>query len=124
MPPNYDREKHKGIVHTMATCHSLKVVDGELLGDPLEVKMFQFTGWSYEEGENHTLEQSNMRFGTIAPSVVRPPVGAQNVNGNGQQSARVILFFFFFFFWEGDVPFWACVGIGLITLFVFTTDSI
>ena len=90
VPPNYDREKHKGIIYTMATCHSLKVVDGELLGDPLEVKMFQFTGWSYEEGENRVLEQSNMQFGTIAPSVAKPLVGSHI-----DDSANVGFFFFF-----------------------------
>lgn len=58
----------------MATCHSLRVVDGELLGDPLEVKMFQFTGWSYEEGGGHASEQTNPKFDTISPSVARPPV--------------------------------------------------
>ena len=76
-PPNYDHEKHKSILYTMACCHSLKVVDGEILGDPLEVKMFLFTGWSYEEGESRALEQSNSQHGTIAPSVAKPPVGCR-----------------------------------------------
>lgn len=58
----------------MATCHSLRVVDGELLGDPLDVKMFQFTGWSYEEGGGHASEQTSPKFDTISPSVARPPV--------------------------------------------------
>lgn len=50
------------------------MVDGELLGDPLDVKMFQFTGWSYEEGGNHTSEQTSPKFETISPSVAKPPV--------------------------------------------------
>lgn len=58
----------------MATCHSLRVVDGELLGDPLDVKMFQFTGWSYEEGGGHAPEQTSPKFDTIIPSVAKPPV--------------------------------------------------
>ena len=58
----------------MATCHSLRVVDGELLGDPLDVKMFEFTGWSYEEGGNHASEQTSPKFDTISPSVAKPPV--------------------------------------------------
>lgn len=33
----------------LLTCHSLRLVDNELIGDPLDFKMFQFTGWSYEE---------------------------------------------------------------------------
>lgn len=37
------------ILYTMATCHSLKLV-GEMIGDPLDAKMFEFTGWTFEEG--------------------------------------------------------------------------
>ena len=36
----------------MATCHELNIVDSVMLGDPLDVKMFQSTGWRLElEGE-------------------------------------------------------------------------
>ncbi|KAJ5179631.1 hypothetical protein N7492_002841 [Penicillium capsulatum] len=79
----YDIEKQRSIVYTMATCHSLRVVDGELLGDPLDVKMFQFTGWSYEEGGDHAFGgQASPNFDTIAPSVAKPPVA-----GNGTEAA-------------------------------------
>jgi cation-transporting ATPase 13A3/4/5 len=61
------------MIYTMATCHSLRVVDDELLGDPLDVKMFQFTGWSYEEGGSNSSEQTGAHFDTISPSVARPP---------------------------------------------------
>lgn len=30
---------------TMATCHSLTVIDGQLTGDPLDLKMFEATDW-------------------------------------------------------------------------------
>ena len=33
----------------LACCHSLTVFEGEIIGDPLEVKMFEFTGWRLEE---------------------------------------------------------------------------
>lgn len=33
----------------MASCHSITYVNGELIGDPLDVKMFQATGWILEE---------------------------------------------------------------------------
>lgn len=29
----------------MATCHTLTVIDGELTGDPLDLKMFEATDW-------------------------------------------------------------------------------
>lgn len=44
---------------TMLTCHSLKVIGGELIGDPLDAKMFEFTGWQLTEdpSENAQLHQ-------------------------------------------------------------------
>lgn len=33
------------IFAAMTSCHSLIIVDGKLQGDPLDVKMFEATGW-------------------------------------------------------------------------------
>mmetsp|Transcript_30136 Transcript_30136/g.22398 ORF Transcript_30136/g.22398 Transcript_30136/m.22398 type:complete len:89 (-) Transcript_30136:762-1028(-) len=33
----------------MAVCHSVTCVNGELMGDPLEVKMLEATGWDFHE---------------------------------------------------------------------------
>ena len=41
--------KSRNFFMSLLTCHSLRSVDGNLLGDPLDFKMFQFTGWSFEE---------------------------------------------------------------------------
>jgi len=39
----------------MATCHELNMVEGEVLGDPLDDRMFAWTGWDLEvEGEEVT----------------------------------------------------------------------
>lgn len=84
----YDLERHKRIIYTMATCHSLRVVDDELLGDPLDVKMFQFTGWSYEEGGDPS-ELSSSMYDAITPSVARPPVSTTNtINRYDNSSVR------------------------------------
>lgn len=84
----YDLERHKRIIYTMATCHSLRVVDDELLGDPLDVKMFQFTGWSYEEGGDPS-ELSSSKYDAITPSVARPPVStADTINNYNNSSVR------------------------------------
>lgn len=38
------------LTRTLATCHSLKKLsDGEMIGDPLDIKMFEFTEWEFEE---------------------------------------------------------------------------
>ncbi|PJF16731.1 Cation-transporting ATPase [Paramicrosporidium saccamoebae] len=53
------------LVQLMATCHGLRRVNGRLLGDSLDLRMFEFTGWNLEEvrdvGE------------AIVPTIVRPP---------------------------------------------------
>jgi cation-transporting P-type ATPase 13A2 len=75
--PTVDYRINKNALYTMATCHSLRLVDGELLGDPLDLKMFQFTGWSYEEGtkqHNHFSEGTSHR---APPPIVRPPSGME-----------------------------------------------
>ena len=46
----------------MATCHSLRSVDGELVGDPLDLKMFEFTGWSFEEGKHNVVEGEDEEY--------------------------------------------------------------
>lgn len=71
------------LLHTMATCHTLRVIDNELLGDPLDQKMFSFTEWKYSEGERKKRESSEAPnlFGrddgprtTLSPPVAWPPV--------------------------------------------------
>lgn len=75
----------------MATCHSLRVVDGELLGDPLDIKMFEFTGWTFEEGGNTQVEQQENPTGdTIIPSVARPPTGSHDFQKNQVRIAFLI----------------------------------
>ncbi|RVX69518.1 hypothetical protein B0A52_06582 [Exophiala mesophila] len=82
-PASYDRDPtvdyrvNKNMLYTMATCHSLRVVDDELIGDPLDLKMFQFTGWSFEEGSRNTLHFVEPGTTQPAPSVSRPPPGLE-----------------------------------------------
>lgn len=41
--------EHTLFIEGLASCHSATYVDGELIGDPLDVKMFEATGWVLEE---------------------------------------------------------------------------
>jgi cation-transporting ATPase 13A3/4/5 len=41
----------------MATCHSLTIINDELSGDPLDLKMFEATGWALEEPASDSSEQ-------------------------------------------------------------------
>ncbi|KAF2474203.1 uncharacterized protein BDR25DRAFT_323219 [Lindgomyces ingoldianus] len=75
--PTVNYSVHKAILYTMATCHSLRVIDDELLGDPLDVKMFNFTGWSFEEGEHKSGTGDEDQDHNLSPSVARPPPGRE-----------------------------------------------
>ncbi|KAK2952201.1 ion-transporting P-type ATPase [Blattamonas nauphoetae] len=63
-----DNSLHR-LLEGFSTCHSLARVEGTLIGDPLDVKMFDFTRWIMEEndGENNSTvskgnaEQSKQR---------------------------------------------------------------
>jgi len=44
------------IVMCFATCHNLIYLDGKLAGDPLDLKMFEFSKWIYKEIDQKNLE--------------------------------------------------------------------
>ena len=51
-------EADLGVVECMASCHSVKVVEERLLGDPLEVIMFESSRWRIQENHpEHILSQ-------------------------------------------------------------------
>ncbi|KAM0753330.1 hypothetical protein T439DRAFT_299617 [Meredithblackwellia eburnea MCA 4105] len=77
------------LLYALATCHALKIVNGEVIGDPLDLRMFEFTGWTLEEGKEGTSRPSldgkpkkpstskvPERAATLVQTVVRPPGGA------------------------------------------------
>lgn len=92
-PNNDDAQTTQSkIFQTMTTCHSLKIVNGELLGDPLDLKMFEFTQWELEESggassmglkprsELAALQVKKSAKVGIMPTVVRPPGVRQEVD--------------------------------------------
>ncbi|XP_014273142.1 polyamine-transporting ATPase 13A3 [Halyomorpha halys] len=52
----------------MVTCHGITMIDGNLAGDPLDIKMFESTGWLLEEPEVSDVT----KFDLISPTVVKP----------------------------------------------------
>lgn len=86
-------DKRTKIAYIMATCHSLRNVDDELLGDPLDVKMFQFTGWSYQEGGGHVSEQPGSNVEAVIQSIAKPPESAvQSGDDRGTDSSVSVSF--------------------------------
>lgn len=51
---DHDTNNGKFLLGCLTTCHSLRNIDNELLGDPLDVKMFEFTRWNYKEDSKTT----------------------------------------------------------------------
>ncbi|KAL5499439.1 hypothetical protein EMCRGX_G010855 [Ephydatia muelleri] len=56
------------LLRAMATCHSLTLINGQVAGDPLDVKMFTSTGWTLNEPGEDT-----SRFDTLMPATVTCP---------------------------------------------------
>ncbi|XP_012274124.1 probable cation-transporting ATPase 13A3 [Orussus abietinus] len=68
----------------MLVCHSLTLIDGELCGDPLDVKMFESTGWILEEPNT----EESLKYSLMTPTIVRPP--ANYVSGNNIQEIEIV----------------------------------
>ncbi|KAH9285429.1 putative cation-transporting ATPase W08D2.5 [Echinococcus granulosus] len=58
------------LLETMATCHSLTRIGGELSGDPLDLKMFLSTNWEFTE----EISEDYCKFEMTIPAIVRPRV--------------------------------------------------
>lgn len=69
------------LLHALATCHGLKMVNHEVIGDPLDIEMFDFTGWVLEEGRAGKPPVSNGQDRTKAngKAVERPQTLVQTV---------------------------------------------
>ncbi|CAH2075248.1 unnamed protein product, partial [Iphiclides podalirius] len=55
------------LVQALASCHSLTSIQGQLKGDPLDLKMFEFTQWILEEPG-----PENTRYDNLTPAIVKP----------------------------------------------------
>lgn len=65
------------LLYALTTCHSLKVVNGEVIGDPLDVKMFEFTRWHIDEGDHLNGDTDGIDAAPSGPE--RPPALVQTV---------------------------------------------
>ncbi|ODN81649.1 hypothetical protein L202_02049 [Cryptococcus amylolentus CBS 6039] len=64
------------LLYALATCHALKLIDGEIMGDPLDIKMFEYTGWTLDEGQSRPVTKGSaggVRPQALVQTVVRPP---------------------------------------------------
>ena len=58
----YDKGKEVKtlFVECMATCHSITKVNGNLLGDPIDLRMFESTGWGLIESTDCNDSEQNL----------------------------------------------------------------
>ncbi len=71
-----ERLPQGNLLFGMVTCHSITLMNGERKGDPLDLKMFESTGWILEEAN---VADEN-KYELLCPTIVRPP------NQEGQES--------------------------------------
>ena len=89
--PTVDYEIHKAVLYTMASCHSLRSIDGELVGDPLDLKMFGFTDWSFTEGSHDPFSGQLEEPTGQGYSTISPPAGLRFDIDEEHESANVSL---------------------------------
>ncbi|XP_057317780.1 polyamine-transporting ATPase 13A3-like [Hydractinia symbiolongicarpus] len=61
--------RDSSLVKAMACCHSLTIFKGQLIGDPLDSYMFDFTKWKINEPS----DESGSKYQLLAPVTVSPP---------------------------------------------------
>jgi len=75
------------LLDSLACCHALADLNGSLIGDPLEVKMFQATHWTLEEPSgdfrvaSHRAAEADVEHHreSIIATIVRQPADPQVV---------------------------------------------
>jgi cation-transporting ATPase 13A3/4/5 len=53
---------HSYFTECLSTCHSLSIVKGNLIGDPIDIEMFQSTGWVLNENRKKENEDLLVRL--------------------------------------------------------------
>ncbi|CAG9862547.1 unnamed protein product [Phyllotreta striolata] len=71
---NVETLPYDTLVYGLVSCHSLTIIDKQIVGDPLDLKMFESTKWVMEEPE----VDDNSKFNMISPTVFKPPKNRHN----------------------------------------------
>lgn len=87
----------------MVTCHSITIMAGERKGDPLDLKMFESTGWLLEEAN----VADDTKYDLLFPTMVRPPRQSGFMISDAD---------------TGDGAFGSHMDIGIVREFSFTSS--
>ena len=82
---NYLLDKRVLFNEAMASCHSITYINEELVGDPLEIKMFENTDWILDE--TNTVSNSLISQNDLVSAYVRPKIDA------GYQTRKILYSF-------------------------------
>ncbi|XP_072101039.1 polyamine-transporting ATPase 13A2 isoform X1 [Mobula birostris] len=93
---NFDRIIHdtqhldnSQMLHALATCHSVTLLNSQPIGDPLDLKMIESTGWILND-ETADLDV-NRTFGMKVLAVMKPPQLEEQPFGSKQETMLGIL---------------------------------
>ena len=92
------------ILTCLSSCHSLTLIDNELIGDPLDIKMFQSTTWELEEAG----KSDSSKFDMLMPTIVKPRSSNRDVSFDPFDSNLAI----------SEYP----VEVGIIRQFAFSSN--
>ncbi|KAM4651586.1 polyamine-transporting ATPase 13A2 isoform 2-T5 [Discoglossus pictus] len=70
------------LLYSLASCHSACLLKNHLIGDLMDLKMMESTGWSLEDGDT---EGQTELFGTKVLAVLRPPPLEEQPHGPKHQ---------------------------------------
>lgn len=71
------------MLEILASCHSITSIKGKMIGDPLDIKMFESTGWILEENTEN-------KFDEIILSVVKPSLKIEKNEHNTKYHFDII----------------------------------
>ena len=54
-----NKELNQRFIECIATCHSATIMNGEIIGDPIDVRIFEASNWDIFDMEDSTKSKSN-----------------------------------------------------------------
>ncbi|EFC43379.1 predicted protein, partial [Naegleria gruberi] len=70
---NHLKHATNSLLHCMACCHNLSYVFGKLVGDPLDVKLFEATTWDLVESDKASTNQNNKKASSTNSITISAP---------------------------------------------------
>ncbi|XP_039253906.2 polyamine-transporting ATPase 13A3-like [Styela clava] len=71
-------DKKSELIRCMTTCHSLTIINNELSGDPLDIQMFEATGWKLVEPK----VEDETKYDQLQTTYVRPPRDVNDISSS------------------------------------------